>query len=81
MGFRVTLRNELLLSQDSDTKSGEFIGNIARGLLEMAYGMGEDVYKTGATATWRDTLIACADNLTDDQKTAWFSIEGNKNVH
>lgn len=71
MGFRITLRNELLLSQDCDTKAGEFIGAIARGLLEVAYNNSSIIYREGMAAAFREILEASSANMTEEQKAVW----------
>ena len=81
LGFKISIKNELLLSQDADTKSGEFIGAIARGLLEYAYGMGEEVYRTGKRASFQDMLVASSENLTDEQKDVWLGLAPSGSIN
>lgn len=75
MGFRVTLRNEMLLSEDGNTSDGEFVGAIARGLLEIAYMSGEEVYKTGIRAAYMELLEASGGNLNEEQLKIWQEIK------
>lgn len=82
MGFRITMRNELLLSQDADIKSGEFIGAIARGLLEIGYRSGQEIYTMGMKAAYLDMLEASTKDMNDEQKKVWLDMENiNRSIN
>ena len=80
MGFRITLRNEMLLQQDGDTKAGEFVGAIARGLLEIAYNNGMEVYQTGIREAYLEMLEASKEGLTEEQQAVWTTVQSGS-VH
>jgi len=72
LGYRIFILNELLLSSDAETKAGEFIQAIARGLMEMAYMAGEKVYMTGKQALVYDTMVASSEGMTEEMKEIWY---------
>ena len=80
IGFRITIRNEILLSQDTDISSGEFVGALARGLLEVAYKQPEQIHGIGTQAAFADMVAASGDNLPDNIKEIWYGpVEGGIN--
>ena len=74
-GFRIILRNEALISKDYDVKGAEFVGAIARGLLELAYSNGEEIWRLGMRSVFQEMLEASNEGLTEEQSAVWQDIE------
>lgn len=70
--FRLLIRNELMLSTESENEGAILVGNIARGLLELCYADPRRTHGIGESATYRDMIAESAEDLDDYQKRIWF---------
>ena len=79
--FEITLRNEYLLSKDDELAINNLAGNIARGMLELAYSNPQMVYNIGKDCGLRDVYNSVADELTEEQRSIWLQSSPSDLIH
>ncbi len=80
-GFRIIMRNEALLSKEVETEHGVMIGNIARGMLELAYSDPAYVHSLGKHCLSQDIMRASSDNLSEEHKKVWLSEPPSESIN